>query len=104
MKEEQTEEFKNISYELFILALSILSILNIVLAITFQEPELTHIILAIDLVLSFIFMSDFLYRLKTASSKRHYFIHQLGWLDLIGGLPFPQAKLARAARIVRAYG
>jgi len=101
-KEPTAGEFKNISYELFILALSILSILNIVLAIAFQEPQLTHIIFVIDLVLSFVFMGDFLYRLKTASSKRQYFIHQLGWLDLIGGLPLPQAKIARLARIIRA--
>ena len=103
MKEEQNEnEFKNVSYELFILALSILSIANVIFAIAFQEPQLTHIIFVVDLVLSFIFMGDFLYRLKTAPSKRHYFIHQLGWLDFIGGLPFPQAKIARLARIIRA--
>ncbi|MCP4359732.1 MAG: ion transporter [Chloroflexi bacterium] len=102
VEEQEANGFKSISYELFILALSILSIVNILLAIIFQEPQLSYIIFVVDLTLSFIFMADFLYRLKTAPSKRHYIINQLGWLDFIGGLPLPQAKIVRLARIIRA--
>jgi len=47
-------------------------------------------------------MGDFLLRLLTAESKSDYFFRQLGWLDLISSLPFPRAKIARFARIIRA--
>ena len=99
--EPQTSEFKDPNYELFIFALSILSICNIFLDIIFPDPNVSRIIFVIDLLLSFIFMIDFLYRLKTAESKREYFFKQWGWLDLIGAIPLPRAKIARMARIIR---
>ena len=58
--------------------------------------------LAIDVLLSLIFLTDFLYRLFTARSKRRYFLRQFGWLDLLSSLPFPQAKILRLARVIRA--
>lgn len=100
--EGRNEELKSSSYELFILVLSILSIVNLVLDWIVSDPNIENVILVMDILLSIIFMSDFLMRLLTAESKRHYFINQLGWLDLISSLPFPRAKIARTARIFRA--
>lgn len=97
-----TNEFKDSNYELFILALSILSIVNIILGIIIQNPNLSAVIFAVDIILSIVFLGDFLYRFFTAGSRRHYFIKEWGWLDLLGSLPLPQAKVARLARIFRA--
>jgi voltage-gated potassium channel len=102
MAKERNEEFKSTNYELFILALSILSIVNWVLYFIIRDEDMHHVIFAIDLVLSVIFMGDFLYRLFTAESKRGYFIRQYGWLDFLSSLPFPQAKIARLGRVIRA--
>lgn len=99
---ERNKELKSSSYELFILALSILSIINLVLDWTIADPNVEMVILVMDIILSFIFMGDFLLRLFTADSKSDYFFKQLGWLDLISSLPFPRAKFARFARIIRA--
>jgi len=101
-QQEQSQEFKNTNYELFIFALSILSIFNIFLDIVTPGEEVSQVIFVIDLLLSLIFLMDFLYRLTTAESKRHYFFKQWGWLDLIGSIPVPRAKIARLARIIRA--
>jgi voltage-gated potassium channel len=110
MNAEQNNEFKSSNYELFILALSLLSLLNWVLYFILTDEDILRVVFFVDLVLSFIFMSDFIYRLFTAESKRRYFLSQYGWLDLLSSLPFPQAKIARlgrvarALRLMRAYG
>jgi len=101
-QQDHSQGFKNTNYELFIFALSILSILNIFLDIITPGKEVSEVIFVIDLILSFIFLMDFLYRLSTAESKRDYFFKQWGWLDLIGSIPLPRAKIARLARIIRA--
>lgn len=102
MAEERNEEFNKVNYELFIVALSLLSIFNWVLYFLPIADDVERVVVVVDLVLSFIFFIDFLYRLFTAESKRTYFIKQYGWLDLLGSLPFPQAKIARLGRVVRA--
>lgn len=102
MAEERKEELKNTNYELFILALSILSLFNWILYFLPLDDNVERVVLTVDLVLSFIFLADFFYRLYTAKSKRTYFIRQYGWLDLLGSLPFPRAKIARLGRVIRA--
>lgn len=102
MTAERDEEFKDTNYELFILALSILSLVNWAFYFFLSDQQVIDVVRAVDLLLSLIFLADFLYRLFTAESKTNYFIRQYGWLDLLSGLPFPQAKIARAGRTVRA--
>jgi voltage-gated potassium channel len=94
-------ELKNGSYECFILALSILSVANIVAAAVVPLPETRRVIVTIDLVLSFIFLGDFAFRLFSAPTKRSYFLHQRGWLDLLGSLPIPTVRVFRLFRVAR---
>jgi voltage-gated potassium channel len=93
---------RNGNYECFILALSALSLINIALALLIPDPETRQVVLVVDAGLSLIFLADFAYRLFSAPSKRGYFVGQLGWLDLIGSLPFPGLRVARLFRVVRA--
>jgi voltage-gated potassium channel len=97
------EELKNTSYELFIGALSVLSIVNLVLYYLIPDDNVSTVILIMDGLLSLIFMADFLYRLFTAESKSGYFFRQMGWADLLASLPLPQFKILRIFRIVRVY-
>jgi len=98
---DSLHELKNTNYEAFILALSILSVVNIGLIYLAPVPQVDAVVRIIDVLLSLIFLGDFFYRLFTAPTKRRYFVRQLGWLDLLSSLPFPQAKIFRLFRVVR---
>jgi hypothetical protein len=97
------DELKNLGYEIFIGVLSILSIVNLVLAYLIPDDDLTGILLVINGLFSVIFLIDFFYRLSTAPSRRAYFLGQFGWADLLACLPFEQAKILRVFRLFRVY-
>jgi voltage-gated potassium channel len=99
---QPTKELKNTTYELFIAALSLLSIFNLALSIFLPQTYVAQVAAIMDLFLSLIFISDFLYRFFTAESKSAYFFRQFGWADLLGSLPFPRAKVLRLFRVFRA--
>jgi voltage-gated potassium channel len=93
----------SLGYELFILALSVLSIVNLLLVFLpiFRGPEET-VIFIVDSALCLVFLGDFTFRITKAKRKRHFFFHQRGWLDLIGSLPLPGLRVARVFRMLRA--
>ena len=97
------KELKNTGYEIFVGALSVLSIVNIVLLYVADDPQLNKIIWVMNVLLSAIFLVDFTYRLLTAESKSAYFFRQFGWADLLASLPFEQAKILRVFRLVRVF-
>lgn len=95
-------ELKNTGYELFILLVSILSIFNLVVIILPGiNPLIKEIVLIIDIVLTIIFIGDFLYRFFTAESKAHYFFRNWGWADFLACIPAQQFKIFRLFRIFR---
>ena len=94
-------ELRNTPYELFIAALSMLSIINIFIYFLIADPNVGGVIALMDLILSLIFLGDFFYRLFTAESKARYFVRQSGWADLLSTLPFPLAKLLRIFSLTR---
>ncbi len=96
------DELKPTNYEFFILALSIMSLVNWVSYFIIDEIQIRRVVLAMDLLLSLIFVADFLYRFFSARSRANYVFRQLGWLDLLSGLPLPLARIARLARVIRA--
>ncbi|EWS99709.1 ion transporter [Intrasporangium oryzae NRRL B-24470] len=103
-------ELRNPGYEIFIAALSILSIVNLVLAFAITDAALDSVLSAMSAVLSVILFVDFCVRLRTAESRSGYFLRNFGWADLLASLPLPQFKvlrlfrLARVYRLLRAYG
>ena len=101
METSTRDELKSTNYELFILALSIISLFNWVVVIVLEDIQIEHVIVIVDLLLSLIFFADFLYRLFTAASKPDYFLRQYGWLDLLSSLPVPTAKIFRLGRVIR---
>jgi len=98
---DDQSELKNISYELFIAALSILSIFNLLLVVWSQDANVQQILLIINGLLSVIFLADFFYRLFTAHSKSKYFLKQYGWADLLASLPLNGFKILRVFRLLR---
>src|SRR5260370_33098323 len=89
----------NTNYELFILALSVLSIFNLILEFLPINPYVKTLVEIVDVALTPIFLADFCYRLFSAPSKVGYLIKGGGWLDFIGSLPFPALRLARLFRM-----
>lgn len=94
-------ELKGIGYEVFIGALSILSIANLLMMVFVQEPSLAQVLLVINAIMFPIFLGDFFYRLFTAESRSGYFFRGFGWADLLSSLPFQQVKIFRLFRIWR---
>jgi voltage-gated potassium channel len=87
---------------MFIGALSVLSILNLVLLYAFAENQyIENVLLAINAIMTPIFLGDFFYRFFTAESKSRYFWRGFGWADLLSSLPLARAKVLRLFRLWR---
>jgi voltage-gated potassium channel len=93
----------NTNYELFILALSVLSIFNLIVELLPIDPYVRSLVEICDVALTPIFLADFFQRLIRAPSKAGYLIKGGGWLDFVGSLPFPAVRLARLFRMWRVY-
>jgi voltage-gated potassium channel len=100
---EERAGLRNPGYEIFIGALSVLSIVNLFLVFIIQDPDLDYVLAIMNAPITVIFFIDFLYRLKTAPSKSDYFWRSWGWADLLASLPFQQTKILRLFRLVKVY-
>jgi voltage-gated potassium channel len=99
------------AYEMFILVLTVLSLAIMALLLVSQDAATQQLLTIYDNVICVIFLGDFFLRLRYAKSGRDYFIHERGWLDLIGSIPsfgvfkfsgiLRLARLSRLARITR---
>ena len=102
MNTQPRSELKNTGYEVFVGILSVLSIVNLVLAYVVRgNADLQNVLRVMNGLFSFIFLIDFTYRLVTAPSRSAYFIRHFGWADLLASLPLAQVKVLRIFRIVR---
>ena len=97
-----SSELQNTNYELFVAALSILSIINLAIIVLAPDQVVKRIAIIMDIPLTVVFLGDFGLRLKTADSKRGYFFGQYGWADLLASVPLPQFKVLRLFRVFRA--
>jgi len=93
----------NLGYEIFMAALSILSIVNLGLLLLVRDEDLSEVIMVMNLVLTLIFLIDFIARFIKAPSKREYMGRGAGWADLISALPFEQTNILRLFRLIRVY-
>jgi voltage-gated potassium channel len=99
------------AYSIFILVLTVASLLVMVLLWLPFSPETLDLLRAYDNIICVVFLVDFGLSLARAPSKRAYFLGERGWLDLLGSIPsfrgaealgiFRLARLSRLARILR---
>lgn len=92
------------AYDVFIFAITVLSLVNLVLYGLFRSANLIYAIGAIDFVISGLFFVDFLRLYFRAENKKTYLLKDFGWADLLASLPFPQTKILRVFRLFKAYG
>lgn len=95
------EELRNVSYELFIVAISILAIANIFLYYFVPDRDIAGMADLMNWTLSLLFLLDFIARLLLSESKKTYILRRFGWADLLSVMPFQPAKLLRLPRIIR---
>jgi hypothetical protein len=91
------------SFELFVLALSVFAISNLVWLIIPTRQSIDDVVRIIDVWISAIFFADFLLQIRRAPKIRTYFFRGGGWIDLVSCVPLPIFKLARIPQIVRVW-
>lgn len=98
----ELSNLKDPGYEIFIILISILSIVNFFLAwIPGIDPDALHVLDVTNAFLTLFFIADFLFRFFTAGSKSSYFFRDWGWADLLASIP--TLRILRFFRIVKAY-
>jgi voltage-gated potassium channel len=96
------QDMKDPGYEIFIILVSVLSVVNLIVSwIPGIDADAIHVIEVINFFLTIIFLADFLFRLLTAESKKHYFFRDWGWADLLASIP--ALRILRLFRIFKAY-
>lgn len=89
------------AYNIFILALTIFSLIIMALLLLPWDDETIFLLLFYDNLICVIFLADFASNLYRAPSKRGYFITERGWLDLIGSIPTLGAGVFRFTALLR---
>jgi voltage-gated potassium channel len=99
------------AYELFILVLTVFSLIVMVLLLLPFSPATIQLLTVYDNVICVVFLIDFFLNLLQAPTRSEYFFGRRGWLDLLGSIPsfgffrlgglFRLARLSRLARITR---
>jgi voltage-gated potassium channel len=95
------DELKGTGYELFVLLVSLLSIVNTLIVILPFSGPIQQVALLVDLIIAPVFLVDFLYRLRTARSRRDYMARQFGWADMLSVIP--ALGFLRVFRVVRVF-
>jgi voltage-gated potassium channel len=102
------------AYEIFILVVTVLSLAVMASLLLPLDQATVDALLVWDNFICLIFLADFVYNLTGSHPKREYFLHQRGWLDLLGSIPslgilrftalLRLARLSRLTRIMRLLG
>lgn len=87
------------AWEVFILGVSILSVLNLALVLVFRNRDLDQVFVIMDVLLTFVFLLDFSRRLVVARDRKAYLTKGYGWVDIIAA--FPVLRILRILWIVR---
>lgn len=96
------QDLKDPGYEIFILLVSVLSVINFIVAwVPGLDPDSVNVLVVVNFFLTIIFLADFSYRLLTAGSKSRYFFHNWGWADLLASIP--ALRILRLFRIFKAW-
>jgi voltage-gated potassium channel len=100
-KKPHNPEYKDSSYETFILAITLLAFTNLVIIWINPNVEMDDVLKIMNILLSIILLGDFFFRLVSSPSKSEYLIRKYGWMDFLGSLPFLGMHLLRIMRVIR---
>lgn len=108
-QDQSVAQLHSISYNLFILVVTIFSLVVVAgLLVGSFSNAVDDILLRVDFVICVVFLVDFLLNLQRSPDKAGYFFKRGGWLDLLGAIPYVPGlrwtvlfRLARLSRLVR---
>ena len=111
----QIERNHGNAYQIFILVLTIMSLVIMALLLLPLSDQVLEALRFYDNLICVVFLIDFTLNITGSKPPRYYFIHQRGWLDLLGSIPsiggvfrfaalLRLARLSRLARIMRVLG
>ena len=93
---KEKELVVNINYEMFVLVLVVLSLVNWVLILLMRPtPAQDQVVWIMNVGLSVFLLLDFAYRLWRHPQRRQFVGPRGGWLLLLGSLPLPFAGVLR---------
>jgi voltage-gated potassium channel len=75
------------AYSLFILVLTVLSLLIMVALVLPLNQATSELLIVYDNLICGVFLIDFALNLRRSRPRSKYFITQRGWLDLLGSVP-----------------
>jgi voltage-gated potassium channel len=99
-----SQQLRHPAWQLCMLILSIYALASLSLeTLVITDPEISNVLVTVDLMICLVFLTDFLFLFFTASSKWSYMV-RWGWIDLISSIPMADplrwGRLARVVRIV----
>jgi len=89
------------AWEVFILGISLLAVLNMLLVLLIRNDELDMVFAIMDAILTIIFLLDVARRLTIADRRLAYVVKGRGWLDILAA--FPLLRIFRVFRILRMF-
>jgi voltage-gated potassium channel len=103
MSDNRAAGLRGTSYELFLVLLSLLSIVNAVLIVVpFLSGAGREVIIVMEALLTPFFLVDFLLRLARSRPRAAYLVHAFGWADLLAIVPLLRVfRLFRVVVVVR---
>lgn len=85
----------NANYELFVLALTVLQLINSALWLLLRGQDEAQVILLMAAAISLFFIVDGIYRWLRAPNRRRFLVAFHGWLLWLGSLPVPFMAILR---------
>ena len=103
MSDKQAAGLRGTAYELFLVLLSLLSIVNAILIIVpFLSGAGREVIIVMETLLTPVFLIDFVLRLARSRPRTAYLLHAFGWADLLAIVPMLRVfRLFRVVVVVR---
>jgi voltage-gated potassium channel len=103
MSDNRAAGLRGTAYELFLVLLSLLSIVNAVLIVVpFLSGAGREVVIVMETLLTPVFLIDFLLRLAKSRPRVAYLVHAFGWADLLAIVPLLRIfRLFRVVAVVR---
>ena len=103
MSDNRAAGLRGTSYELFLVLLSLLSIVNAVLIVVpFLSGAGREVVIVMETLLTPVFLVDFLVRLARSRPRATYLVREFGWADLLAIVPLLRVfRLFRVVIVVR---
>jgi voltage-gated potassium channel len=102
MTSAKKSDYFNCGYEIFIAAISVLSVVDMLLAVApGVDPDAVKVIYLINTALTLFLLADFIARFYVAPSRSFYFFRDFGWADLLACAPY--FRILRLFRVFKAY-